>query len=209
MYERLTAKRGPHIMAEDKGKPPGSQLIPRALRDFKRSPIWQHQQKAFAKLRESLPSPQMPERLKTPRLPGDPAIDAIAERVRAETSWELEPEPEQVPAQAIKQLTEQTTAQAPEQVAEKPVAETLAALEAAPKERIEPKTWRDNWVKNNPRRKKETARAYAARMREAMEKAPVTRLWTEEGCRRSLYNRPVETDFAPDPGSVQTPPKRR
>ena len=199
-----------HVSEDDKGKPPGPQLIPRALRDLKRSPIWRQQEEAIAQLRESLPRPQYtPEQLKTPQLPVDPAIDAIAERVRAEMSWEREPEPEQVPAQAIKQLTEQTAAQAPEQVAEKPVAETPAALEAAPKERIEPKTWRDNWVKNNPRRKKETARAYAARMREAMEKAPVTRLWTEEGCRRSLYNRPVETDFAPDPGSVQIPPKRR
>src|SRR5262249_60323629 len=112
----------------------------------------------------AFPGPQNPpDHPKPPRLPVDPAIDAIAERVRAEMSWEREPEPEQVPAQAIKQLTEQTAAQAPEQVAEKPVAETPAALEAAPKERIEPKTWRDNWVKNNPRRKKETARAYAAR----------------------------------------------
>jgi hypothetical protein len=41
-----------------------------------------------------LPSPQYtPEQLRTARLPADPAVDAIAARVRAETSWEREPEP--------------------------------------------------------------------------------------------------------------------
>jgi len=77
-----------------KAKPLGPQLVPRALRDLKRSSIWEQQQEAVAKLREGLPRPHYtPEQLKTPQLPADPAIAVITERVRAEMSWEREPEP--------------------------------------------------------------------------------------------------------------------
>jgi len=91
-------------MAENKGPPHSPQLIPRSLRDLKQSPIWQQQQKSLAKLRESLPQPQYtPQQLKTPRLPADPVVDAIALRVRAEKSWEreLEPAPEQAKLRQI------------------------------------------------------------------------------------------------------------
>jgi len=96
-------------MAEDKGKPPGPQLIPRALRDLKRSPIWRQQQEAIAKLREGLPQPYTPvqrEQLLTSQLPADPVVDALAEQARAEAKQELEPE--QVPAQVKpEQVSEQ------------------------------------------------------------------------------------------------------
>jgi len=195
-------------MGKDKGPPDGPQLFPPSLKTLKRSPIWPQQQEAIAKLRESVPRPQYtPEQLRTPRLPADPAVDAIAARARAEARQELEPE--QVPAQQeIEQPTEQTTAQVSEQAAaEKPVAETPAPPEAAPIERIDTKVWWGRWTKANPRRKGEMGRAYAQRAYKDMKKASVTRMWTEEGCRRELYSRPQDPGLA-DPASVQTFPKR-
>jgi len=165
-------------MGKDKGPPDGPQLFPPSLKTLKRSPIWPQQQEAIAKLRESVPRPQYtPEQLRTPRLPADPAVDAIAARARAEARQELEPE--QVPAQQ----------------------------EAAPIERIDTKVWWGRWTKANPRRKGEMGRAYAQRAYKDMKKASVTRMWTEEGCRRELYSRPQDPGLA-DPASVQTFPKR-
>ena len=188
-------------MGKDKGPPDGPQLFPPSLKTLKRSPIWPQQQEAIAKLRESVPRPQYtPEQLRTPRLPADPAVDAIAARARAEARQELEPE--QVPArQAIEQPTEQPIVQISEQ------AETPAPPEAAPIERIDTKVWWGRWTKANPRRKGEMGRAYAQRAYKDMKKASVTRMWTEEGCRRELYSRPQDPGLA-DPASVQTFPKR-
>jgi hypothetical protein len=121
-------------MAEDKGSPHGPQLFPSALKTLKRSPIWRQQQKANAKLRESLPPPQYtPEQLKTPQLPADRLVDAIAAKARAEMSSEWEPEqapeqaidrqaePKEVPAQQTeetKQTKETKGTEAPEPVVE-------------------------------------------------------------------------------------------
>src|SRR5262245_53517977 len=91
-------------MAENKGPPHSPPLIPRPLRDLHQSPLCQPQHKTLPKLRESLPQPQdTPQQLKTPRLPADPVVDAIALRVRAEKSWEreLEPAPEQAKLRQI------------------------------------------------------------------------------------------------------------
>src|SRR5262249_24402629 len=92
-------------LAEGKRSPHVPQLFPAALKPLKRSPIWRQQQKANAKLRESLPPPQYtPEQLKTPQLPADRLVDAIAAKARAEMSREWEPE--QAPEQAIDRQAE-------------------------------------------------------------------------------------------------------
>jgi hypothetical protein len=94
-------------VSKDKGPPDGPQLFLPSLEALKRSPIWRQQQEAIAKLRESLPQPQYtPEQLRTPQLPADPVVDAIAARARTEAKQELEPE--QVPKQqAIEQPPKQ------------------------------------------------------------------------------------------------------
>jgi len=101
-------------VSKDKGPPDGPQLFLPSLEALKRSPIWRQQQEAIAKLRESLPQPQYtPEQLRTPQLPADPVVDAIAARARTEAKQELEPE--QVPKQqAIEQPPKQIE-QPPEQ----------------------------------------------------------------------------------------------
>jgi hypothetical protein len=115
------------VSEDDKGKPPGPQLIPRALRDLKRSPIWRRLQEEIAKLRESLPRPQyLPEQLKTAQLPTDPVVDALAERARVEAQQELEPE------QVIEQPTEPVS---PEPI--KPEPDNLPPAKQAPAEASE------------------------------------------------------------------------
>jgi hypothetical protein len=197
-----TAKRRHTHVSENKDPPCGPQLLPLSRKDQE---FWQQQGK---RLRESLPAQYIPEQReelrklgRVPQLPVDPAVDAIAAQARAEARQELEPE--QVPArQAIEQPTEQPIVQISEQ------AETPAPPEAAPIKRIDTKEWWARWTKANPRRKGETKRDYATRGYKEMEKAPVTRMWTEEGCRRALYPRPQDAGLA-DPASVQSFPKRR
>jgi hypothetical protein len=104
----------------DKGKSPGPQLIPRALRDLKRSPIWRQQQEAIAKLRAHLPRlPYRPEQLKTAQPPTDPVVDALAERAQAEAKQDLEPE--QVIEQPSERVIEQPTEQPTEPVLPEPI----------------------------------------------------------------------------------------
>jgi hypothetical protein len=68
--------------------------------------------------------------------------------------------------------------------------------------------WSADWRRDNPQGKGEDDTAYAHRMCNAMRIAPdVTEAWPFETCRRELYRKPRETDFAPEPGSVQTFPK--
>jgi len=102
-------------MSKDKPPPDAPQLFPRSLKELKRSPIWRQWQEANAKLRESLPPLQCtPQQLRTPRLPADRLVDAIAARARTEANQDLEPE--QAPQQqAIEQPPERTIEQAPEQ----------------------------------------------------------------------------------------------
>src|SRR5262249_14931032 len=104
MSSHRQARRVTH-MGKDKGPPDGPQLFPPSLKALKWSPIWRQEQKANAKLRESLPPLQYtPEQLKTRQLPADRLVDAIAAKARAETSWEREPE--QVPERGPAQLSE-------------------------------------------------------------------------------------------------------
>ena len=93
-------------MSKDKPPPDAPQLFPRSLKELKRSPIWRQWQEANAKLRESLPPLQCtPQQLRTPRLPADRLVDAIAARARTEANQDLEPE--QAPKQqAIERVPE-------------------------------------------------------------------------------------------------------
>jgi len=128
-------------MSKDKPPPDAPQLFPRSLKELKRSPIWRQWQEANAKLRESLPPLQCtPQQLRTPRLPADRLVDAIAARARTEANQDLEPE--QAPQQqAIEQPPERTieqATQAPSRPRHRPriefphLDEALAALEKEP-----------------------------------------------------------------------------
>jgi len=183
----------------------------KAIKALKRSPLWQQQQEAIAKLRASfsqgLPpldrekfrsgTPEEIERRKA-LLSGPPELAELARQAR-ELEDELELMTEQQPAeQLIEQAAEQSSTDM-----------SASSTAAESTERIETDVWWANWVKTNPRREDEDGRAYAKRGYEAMRTAPVTSRWNEEGCRRALYPRPKVVDFAPEPGSMQTFPKQK
>jgi hypothetical protein len=79
--------------------------------------------------------------------------------------------------------------------------------QVVPIKRKLPNQWKADWMRDNPQGDEDDT-AYAHRMCDAMAIAPdVTKAWPFETCRRELYRKPRENDFAPDPGSVQTFPK--
>jgi hypothetical protein len=185
---------------------PMVQFFSRALRNLKQSPIWRQHQEAIAKLRESLRRPQ-DEQLKTPRFPVDPIVEAIGARVRAEIEAEQQSELERAPVQ---QAIEQPAApvEAPAAPVEEPTAERAAPSEGARIRRKRPGRWAADWMKTHPKREDEKPGEYAQRMCDDMANAPdVTEAWDFDRCRREMYRKPKETEFAPDPDSVQTSPK--
>jgi len=138
------------------------------------------------------------------------AAKAASKPASAPTSESIAtPESASEPILSVEQSTERATTQVSERALNKPGAEKpmpSTAVESI--ERIETEIWWANWIKTHPKHKNESKRAYAQRAFEDMKTAPVTIRWNEEGCRRALYPRPKAVDFAPEPGSVQTYPKR-
>jgi hypothetical protein len=188
-------------MAENNDPPRRSQPFLdtlKAIKALNRSPIWRERQAAIAKLREQSKA--------LLALPPD-----LAEAIRQARESEMEPTAEPVaeprPAAAAEPAIEQPAApvEEPAALAEEP---TVAPSEVVPIKRIRPRRWAAVWRKANPQREGEDASARAQRMCNDMAKDPnVTEAWPVETCRRELYRKPKDTDFAPDPDSVQTFPK--
>jgi hypothetical protein len=93
--------------------------------------------------------------------------------------------------------------------AAKPAAGPPPPLAIAPAAPIETTVAFAKLRKENPKCKGERNTDYAKRLRDLLKKIPVTKVWTIDSCRRELYRRKPEKDFAPDPGTLLTLPKRR
>jgi hypothetical protein len=197
-------------MAKNSDPPHRPQHVLDSLRNLTQSPLWQQLQETLAKLHERMPqyAPEQLERLRTklgiPQFPGGMSPE-LAKTLHEQHEWLLRLE-QTLEQQTTEQLSKQTISG---QVTEKRVAETPAPPAAPPIKRMVPKDWRDSWVKTHAQCKGESVTTYAKRMYEAMQIAPdITKPWALTTCLRSFYRRPEETDFAPEPGSVQTFPKR-
>ena len=199
-------------MAENNDPPRQSQPFLDILNGLKREPLspQQHAElaKLYAHLQQDTPDlnwlrdtlsmpPEEAERWKV----RPPLSSGLFDKIqKAYEQWQLQQE------------ACEPSEPAPETVsAPKPVIESAADKTAEQGAKIKlkrPTRWATDWMKTNARREKEEATAYAQRMCDDMAKArDVMEAWPLETCRRFLYRKPKTTDFAPDPGSVQTFPK--
>jgi hypothetical protein len=201
-------------MAENNDPPRRSQPfldVLKIINGLKQEPLSQRQQAELARLhthlRQDTPdldrlremlsmSPEEAERWKQ-RWKEQPSASLFDEIQKAYEQWQLQQEAASEPA--------------PETAASEPAPELAAKPTIEPavvpiKKR--PSRWSADWRRANPQGKHEDDTAYARRMCDAMRIAPdVTEAWPFDTCRRELYRKRKGTDFAPEPGSVQTFPK--
>jgi hypothetical protein len=197
--------------------------ILKAIKALEQSPPWQQQQAESSELRERLQQDlpnleRLRDMLSMP--PGEAERWKALLASRSDLLEQIQQAYEQLQQEACESSAPAPkTVPTPEPAAERAVMKPVVkhtiepavdetAEQAAPIERKRPKQWAADWMQAHPRRKGEDATAYAQRMCNDMAEAPdVTEAWPIDTCRRELYRNRKETDFAPDPDSVQSFPK--